>query len=442
MRQNGEKIELSGIPSSSIRAAFGIPIECCASPIRDSQGLFAGMVIVFRDVGSRRAAERALQSSEESRAENADALFEEKERAQVTLNSIGDAVVSTNFWGRVTYLNIVAERMTGWTQAQASGRAVDDVFRLIDVMTRNPIATPTARAIIENRTVGLAEDCMLIRCDGVELAIETSAAPIHDRQGGVIGAVMVAHDVTIARELSHKLARLALHDSLTDVPNRTLLSDRLDQAMMRAHRAGSSVAVLYIDLDRFKHINDSLGHAVGDQLLKSVAHRLLTCVRSSDTVSRQGGDEFLVLLADVVQPHDAALCAEKIVPALDAPHRIAGHDLRITASIGIATYPGDAAGCGEPSAQCRFRHVSGEVHRSQQLSVLQARDERQCDRAPVRRDGPAPGGRAAGIRAELSAQGDLETGAVVGVEALIRWHRPRHGVMLPARFIPIAEESG
>ena len=273
VRQSGNKIDLVGDTSLLSPGGVRIPIEGCASPIRDDQGQPTGAVIVFRDVTGRHAAERALQSSEESRAENADALFEEKERAQVTLNSIGDAVVSTNFWGRVTYLNNVAERMTGWTQAQASGRAVDDVFRLIDVTTRNPIATPTARAIIENRTVGLAEDCMLIRCDGAELAIETSAAPIHDRQGGVIGAVMVTHDVTTARELSHKLARLALHDSLTDVPNRTLLSDRLDQAMMRAHRAGTSVAVLYIDLDRFKHINDSLGHAIGDQLLKSVAER-------------------------------------------------------------------------------------------------------------------------------------------------------------------------
>ena len=137
VRQSGEKIDLSGDTALANPGGLRVPIECCASPIRDSQGRFAGAVIVFRDVGDRRAAERALQSSEESRAENADALFEEKERAQVTLNSIGDAVVSTNFWGRVTYLNIVAERMTGWTQAQASGRAVDDVFRLIDVMTRN-----------------------------------------------------------------------------------------------------------------------------------------------------------------------------------------------------------------------------------------------------------------------------------------------------------------
>ena len=143
---------------------------------------------------------------------------------------------------------------------------------------------------------------------------------------------MVTHDVTVAREQSQKLARLALHDSLTDLPNRTLLNDRLDQAMMRARRGGGAVAVLFIDLDRFKHINDSLGHAVGDELLRSVARRLQACVRGSDTVSRQGGDEFLILLAGVVHPHDAAVCAEKIIAALEAPHRIAGRDLRISAA--------------------------------------------------------------------------------------------------------------
>ena len=442
VRQSGEKIELSRDMALLQPGGLRVPVEGCASPVRDAQGLFSGVALVFRDVEHRRAAERALQSSEESRAENADALFEEKERAQVTLNSIGDAVVSTNFWGRVTYLNIVAERMTGWTQAQASGRAVDDVFRLIDVMSRNPIATPTARAIIENRTVGLAEDCVLIRCDGVELAIETSAAPIHDRQGGVIGAVMVAHDVTIARELSHKLARLALHDSLTDVPNRTLLSDRLDQAMMRAHRGGNSVAVLYIDLDRFKHINDSLGHTVGDQLLKSVAERLQTCVRSSDTVSRQGGDEFLVLLADVVHPHDAALCAEKIILALDMPHRIAGHDLRITASIGIATYPGDAA-----DAEALLRNADFAMYQAKYTGrnnyqfFRPEMNANAIERQSVETDLRQAVGRQE-FMLNYQPKIDLETGAVVGVEALIRWHRPRHGVVLPARFIPVAEESG
>jgi diguanylate cyclase (GGDEF)-like protein/PAS domain S-box-containing protein len=442
LRRSGDKIEYTSHTALVNRRGDLVPIECTASPIRGNDNALVGAVIVFRDVGGRRAAERALQSSEESRAENADALFEEKERAQVTLNSIGDAVVSTNFWGRVTYLNIVAERMTGWSQAQASGRAVDDVFRLIDVTSRSPIPTPTARAIIENRTVGLGADCMLVRGDGVELAVETSAAPIHDRLGGVIGAVMVAHDVTVARELSHKLARLALHDSLTDVPNRTLLSDRLDQALMRADRTGSSVALLYIDLDRFKHINDSLGHAVGDELLRSVAKRLLSCVRSSDTVSRQGGDEFLVLLSDVVQAHDAALCAEKIIAALELPHRIADHDLRITASVGIATYPDDASDAEKLLRNADFAMYQAKYTGRNNYQFFKPEMnanaiERQSVETDLRRA-------VARQEFELNYQPkvSLETGAVVGVEALIRWNHPQCGMMLPARFIPIAEESG
>jgi diguanylate cyclase (GGDEF)-like protein/PAS domain S-box-containing protein len=442
VRRSGEKIEYNSHIALINRRGIPVPIECTASPIHGNGNAFIGAVVIFRDVGGRRAAERALQSSEESRAENADALFEEKERAQVTLNSIGDAVVSTNFWGRVTYLNIVAERMTGWSQAQASGRAIDDVFRLIDVTSRSPIPTPTARAIIENRTVGLGADCMLVRGDGVELAVETSAAPIHDRLGGVIGAVMVAHDVTVARELSHKLARLALHDSLTDVPNRTLLSDRLDQALMRADRTGSSVAVIFIDLDRFKHINDSLGHAVGDDLLRSVAQRLLSCVRSSDTVSRQGGDEFLVLLPDVAQPHDAALCAEKIIAALDAPHRIAEHDLRITASIGIATYPGDASDAEKLLRNADFAMYQAKYTGRNNYQFFKP----EMNANAIERQSVETDLRQAVARQEFELnyqpKVSLETGAVVGVEALIRWHRPHCGVMLPARFIPIAEESG
>jgi diguanylate cyclase (GGDEF)-like protein/PAS domain S-box-containing protein len=442
VRRTGQKITLSNHVSLINKNGDRVPVECTASPMRDGRGLIAGAVIVIRDVRVHRDAERALQTSEESRAENAEALFEEKERAQVTLNSIGDAVVSTDFRGRVTYLNVVAERMTGWPQSESSGRTLDDIFRLIDVNTREQIPNPTARAIIEDKTLGLDADCMLIRRDGVELAVETSAAPIHDRNGGVIGAVMVAHDVTAARELSHKLARLALHDSLTDVPNRTLLSDRLDQAMVRARRNESSIALLYIDLDRFKHINDSMGHAVGDELLKSVARRLLACVRNSDTVSRQGGDEFLILVEDVKHAHDAAVCAEKIIMALDAPHRIKGQDLHLTASIGIATFPGDA-----PDADTLLRNADFAMYQAK----YSGRNNYQffkpdMNAHAVERQAVETDLRQAIERQEFvlnyQPKVNLETGAIVGVEALIRWHRQLREPMEPAQFIPIAEESG
>src|ERR1700674_5879537 len=275
------------------------------------------------------------------RAASAEALFEEKERAQVALNTIGDAVMSTDIQGHVTFLNVVAESMTGWSRDEAAGRPLEEVFRVIDAVTRGIVQNPMALAIRENKTVGLTPNCILVRRDGVEAYIEDSAAPIHDRRGQVTGAVIVFHDVGASRALPLRMSYLAQHDSLTDLPNRILLSDRLTQAIALAHRSGKKLAVLFLDIDRFKHINDSLGHAIGDRLLQSVAQRLLACVRRSDTVSRQGGDEFVILLPEVAHAGDAAAIADVILLALSTPHHIAKHDLHVTASIGIATYPDD-----------------------------------------------------------------------------------------------------
>ncbi len=333
-------------------ASRPVVVEYSVTALRDGGGKYCGAAIIFRDITHRRAAELALQTSEETLLANAEALFEEKERAQVTLNSIGDAVISTDFRGRVSFLNVVAEHMTGWTQADASGRLLDEIFFLVDSTTREHIPCPTMQAIIENRTVGMDAACVLIRKDGVEIAVEDSASPIHDKNGGVIGAVMVAHDVTVARDLSDKLARVALHDTLTDLPNRVLFADRLEQALMRSQRTGNSVSLLFVDLDRFKPVNDSLGHGVGDRLLQAVAKRLLTCVRSSDTVSRYGGDEFIILLAEVTHAHDATVCATKIIAAFNTPYDIDGNTLQISASVGIASYPGDAS-----DAETLLRHA-------------------------------------------------------------------------------------
>jgi diguanylate cyclase (GGDEF)-like protein/PAS domain S-box-containing protein len=325
------------------RRGVRLGIECRAVPMRDDAGCYAGAILVCRDVSRRRAVEIALQNTNDSLLANSDALFEEKERAQVTLNSIGDAVICTNFRGQVSYLNIVAERMTGWLQAEASGAALDEIFPLVDAVDEHAIPCPTMQAIIEDRTVSLDSAGMLVRRGGSQLAVEVSASPIHDRNGGVIGAVMVAHDVTAARELSSRLARLALHDTLTDLPNRSLFGERLTQAIENARINKSMAALLYVDLDRFKYINDSLGHAVGDKLLQSVAKRLLNCVRNSDTVSRQGGDEFVVVLAGIARLKDAMACADKILVAMDAPFLVGEHELRISASIGVAVFPDDAA---------------------------------------------------------------------------------------------------
>ncbi|MGQ0618648.1 MAG: putative bifunctional diguanylate cyclase/phosphodiesterase [Panacagrimonas sp.] len=376
------------------------------------------------------------------RAANAEALFDANERAQVTLNSIGDAVMSTDVWGNVTYLNVVAEKLTGWPRDEAAGRPVEEVFNIVDTTTRCTVPNPMTLAVRENRTVALTPNCVLVRRDGKESAIEDSAAPIHDRRGQVTGAVMVFHDVTTARALSLRMSFLAQHDSLTDLPNRILLNDRLGQSMSLAQRRKQKLAVLFLDVDRFKHVNDSLGHATGDRLLRSLAERLLGCVRSSDTVSRQGGDEFVILLSEVRNAGDAAITAEKILLALSAPHRIDEHDLHLTASIGIVVYPDDGTDIET-------------LMRNADVAMYHAKDKGRgnfqffkpdMNTRAIERQSLESGLRHALARQEFvlhyQPQINLETGRIIGVEALIRWHHPQRGLLLPTEFIAASEECG
>jgi len=376
------------------------------------------------------------------RAAHAEALYEEKERAQVTLNSIGDAVMSCDVASRVTYLNKVAQQLTGWTGERASGRPVEDVFHILDTTTRAPIPNPMALAIRENRTVLLAPNTVLLREDGVEAAIEDSAAPIHDRHGRVTGAVMVFHDVSSTRALSLNLAYQAQHDSLTDLPNRVLLDDRLNHAMVLARRRGQKLALLYLDLDRFKKVNDSLGHEIGDRLLKIVAQRLVGCVRGSDTVSRQGGDEFVILLSEVTAGQDAAISAEKVLRTLNAPVEIDGHHLHVSASIGIAIYPED----GEDGVSL-LKHADFAMYHAKDCGRKNFqffRDDMNV--RALERQSIEDGLRLALDRGELALYYqpivDLWSGVPTGAEALIRWHHPRRGVLFPEQFVPIAEECG
>ena len=371
-----------------------------------------------------------------------EALFLERERAEVTLNSIGDGVISTDKQGKVTYLNPVAARMTGWSHDEASGRMLSDVFCIIDGETREPAPNPMDIAVRQNKAVGLPHHCVLIRRDGFESAIADSIAPIHDQDGQVTGAVMVFRDVSEARVMELKLSHLAQHDYLTDLPNRMLLKDRLSQAIALAQRHGSRVAVLFLDLDRFKHVNDSLGHAIGDKLLQDVGKRLTAAVRSSDTVSRHGGDEFVVVLPEIEQAHHAARHAEKIQAALSAPYAIAEHDLHVNVSVGISIFPDDGHNA-EALIQCADTAMYHAKENGRNTYWFFKPDmnvravDRQSTEARLRR---------ALERREFvlhyQAKTNLVSGTVTGVEALIRWSHPERGLLLPAQFVPIAEDCG
>lgn len=268
-----------------------------------------------------------------------DVSFEDM--AQITLDAIGDAVLVVNPQGTVIYLNKVAETLTGWSSAEALGRSVEEVFFIIDGTSRQRRTSPSQRAIDEDRIVELALGSVLIRRDGTDMAIEDSAAPIHNRLGKMTGAVIVFHDARQSKSVMQRMSHLAQHDSLTGLPNRVLLVERLTQAIGMAERHRKQVALLFIDLDHFKKTNDSFGHAVGDHLLREVAADMTACVRATDTVSRHGGDEFLILLTEIEARQDAAGVAEKLLDRFDVPRIVDGHELPVTLSIGISVYPED-----------------------------------------------------------------------------------------------------
>ncbi len=268
------------------------------------------------------------------------ALFEEKERMRLTLQSIGDAVLCTDAQACITYLNPVAERMTGWQAFDAAGRHIDEVAPLwVDGGDAPRSISPLGQALEQARALGPTRGVFLQRNDGQRFEVEESASPITDLHGRVSGGVMVLHDISEIASMAARLAHMAYYDTLTDLPNRALLQDRARQALAQAQRDGTSVAVVYLDLDGFKQVNDTLGHDAGDLLLAEFARRLRAAVRANDTVSRQGGDEFIVLLAGPADGARAAVVARKILATCDVPFLLAGTPARVGVSGGIALFP-------------------------------------------------------------------------------------------------------
>src|SRR5262245_16115254 len=274
------------------------------------------------DITQRKAAERAL--------------FNEKERAQVTLQSIGDAVVTTDAHGSIEYLNPVAEQLTGWESREAQGMPIESVIALRDETTGEEVANPVSRCLQEGRVVTVADNVVLVARDGSSVAIQDSAAPIQDRNGQVVGAVMVFHDVRQERQLHRRLAYLASHDALTGFINRREVEERLSTVLAAVKSApGKTAALLCMDLDQFKVVNDTCGHSAGDLLLRQLGDVLRERVPKNGVLARLGGDEFAVLLPDYTLA-DAAAIAESLREAI-AAFRFSWRDnaLQVGVSIGI-----------------------------------------------------------------------------------------------------------
>jgi diguanylate cyclase (GGDEF)-like protein/PAS domain S-box-containing protein len=281
-----------------------------------------------------------------------------------------------------------------------------------------------------------------LQVQGTTRNFELTLEPLHDAAGTVAGLTGAAVDITDRKAAEARIEYLAHHDALTGLPNRVLLRDRMMQALAVATRAGTRLALLFLDLDRFKHVNDSLGHLIGDQLLRDVAERVRGCVRASDTVCRQGGDEFLVLLSVVQDGESVARIADKILGAMAVPFEIEGHVITTSFSIGISLFPDDAADFdsllrqadtalyhAKEGGRSAFRFFTDPMNVA---AMERMRLETNLRHVLERGE----------LYLEYQPQVDLDTGRIVGAEALLRWTSPELGPVSPSRFIPVAEDTG
>lgn len=266
------------------------------------------------------------------------ALLVEKERATVTLQSIGDGVITTDTEGRITYLNPVAEKLTGWSNATARGWELREVFHIVDDCSRTPLANPVEKVLASGETVGLAGDAVLISKSGREYAIEETAAPIRDANGNISGVVLAFHDVSRSRQIAAQLSFQATHDELTGLPNRRAFEARMQQAAQSALTQGKQHAFIYMDMDQFKVVNDTSGHGAGDELLRTLSGLLQSRLRAGDTLARLGGDEFGVLLENC-PPGPAAAIAENLRElANDFRFVWQGNTFAVSLSIGVVNF--------------------------------------------------------------------------------------------------------
>jgi len=362
----------------------------------------------------------------------------------VTLHSIADGVITTNAEGYIEYLNPIAEKLTGWKTDQAIGKPIAKIFRIINEVTRAEIIDPVQQCLNEERVVGLANFTALLSRDGIEYIIEDSASPIRNKQGKILGAVLVFRDVTSDRLVQRQLEYLAQHDSLTSLKNRFYFEQQLEQHVKASKRNKFFSALLYIDLDQFKIINDSAGHAAGDDLLMDVARRFHNRIRDGDILARLGGDEFGIILNDV-NPVDFKTIANSYIEALaDCRFKWEGKSHEVTCSIGASLIDKSITTPAEALRQADIACYIAKGKGRNRSHIYQCEDEKLIS-----------------TLGELNAVQEIKDSLVedrfilffqpiktidgsktVMHEVLLRLQRDGDELVTPASFIPIAERYG
>ncbi|HVU71678.1 MAG TPA: EAL domain-containing protein [Mycobacteriales bacterium] len=386
------------------------------APMADEDGRFIGAVTVTTDITGRKRAERAAQ----------------------VLSSIattsGDAILTKSLDGTIQSWNAGAEALYQYRADEVVGQSVS----MLDPRGPGEVQQILA-TVCRGETVRI--ETVRRRKDGTDIVVQLTVSPMFDGAGAVVGASAIARDVSDRRQLEKELSQLALYDGLTGLPNRTLLHDRLQQAIANADRRRKPLAVLFCDLDHFKRVNDSRGHLIGDELLKVAATRISSAIRSGDTVARFGGDEFVVVAVDTGRVEAEAL-ARRIGAALQEPMIIDGRHHAVTASLGIAVTPPLPADANDllrhaDAAMYNAKNAGRATSRTFDAGMLAETSARQHLTDDLRQMLDADR-----LEIHYQPQIDLTTGALVGLEALLRWHDPAHGWVSPNVFVPLAEDAG
>jgi len=415
-------------PPAEIRLVFADGrekrIEQLVQARVDGEGQPIAIVGTVHDITERRTLENKLRESEARYA------------STVELAAVGIAHVAAD--GRFIWFNSRFREMLGYDDDELLERTIHDVSHPDDMHVTDRERAQMHEGLIDTLTV----EKRYIRKDGETIWVRITGAPRRGADETLLYDVAIVEDITVRKAAEDRVQYLATHDELTKLPNRTLFGELLQRAIDAARRTDQRCAVLFIDLDRFKVVNDSLGHGAGDLLLKEVAARLRQCVRASDVVGRLGGDEFVVLLERIGGVETAADTARRVLASLHTPITIMGHECRVTGSVGIATYPNDAR-----DAATLMKHADMAMY----LAKEEGKNNFQfysADMAPMSVEHLELEVRLAQAlqRAELSLQYqprvDVATGRILAGEALLRWWNADLGTVSPAQFIPLAEDTG
>ena len=386
-------------------------------------------VFIYRAWLRQAMAVKALQDANQT-------LAAEKQLNQAIIASSPVAIFTRDPLGRVTSWNPAAEQFYGWSAAEAMGKPLQHL-----PPGRQAESDELRRRVMGGESI-LELELQRQHRDGRLVQITTTLTPLQNAEGQITGYLAIANDITKRKTAEKQVEFLAYHDALTGLPNRLLLQDRFSQAIAQADRSQTRVTLLFLDLDNFKTINDSLGHAVGDAFLKEIATRLSACLRESDTICRQGGDEFLMVLGNQDSAEASTPLLNQLLAGVSAPFMVDGHELASSASIGVAVYPDDGQDfetllqkADAAMYQAKEAGRNGYRFFDEQMNI-QAVDHLLLKN----------GLRKALERGEFvlhyQPQMALATGQVTGVEALIRWNHPGRGLLLPGQFITLAEETG